>query len=136
MLNLLDLKIPLGKSSYYARFAILIYASSVLLLVNSACYLVLKVLITVFLLVKLHRILSNPIPYHEYSMLRYSKKGWILERHDAAKLYFEKTEMVIDTGLFFLLRLIQVKKVKYLVVFSDQLNEENYRLLNIQQKIS
>ncbi len=89
-----------------------------------------------FLLTKLSGILIDPRPYPDYQMLSYSKSGWLLHAQNGQELFYEKADLVIDAGLFFLLRLTENKKSKYLVVFFDQINRESYRFLNIMQKIS
>ncbi|MBA2650649.1 MAG: hypothetical protein H0U73_00055 [Tatlockia sp.] len=136
MLNLSKQKIPLGKSSYYARFVLFIYASAAFLLLNSACCLALKLLIVFFLLVNLFQILNNPVPYPDYLMLSYHQDGWFIHAQNEQDIFYEKGEIVIDTGLFFLLRLTLGKRHKYLVIFFDQLDNLSYRLLRIQQKIN
>jgi hypothetical protein len=112
------------------------YASALLMLFYSSCFFVLKILIIFFLVAKLLQILINPRPYPDYQMLSYNKTGWCLHDQNQQELLYEKAVIVIDAGLFFLLRLTEAKKSKYLVVFFDQIDEESYRLLNIMQKIS
>jgi hypothetical protein len=135
LLNLSHCKIYLGKSSYYAQIALLIYASALLLLFYSSCFFALKILIALILWFQLLRILNDPRPYPDYVMLTYNKTGWVLLVKNNQEIFYERARIVIDAGLFFLLELSEGKKRNYLVIFFDQLNDDSYRLLNITQKI-
>lgn len=88
-----------------------------------------------FLLVKLLKIIKDPKPYPNYSMLSYNQNAWHLHDENEQEQSYEKAEIILDAGLFFLLVLINDQKRNYLVVFFDQIDVENYRLLNIMQKI-
>lgn len=151
MLNLSACKIQLtASSSYYARLTCLIYCSAFLLLFYSACPIGLKVVVAVYLLIKLTAILSNPIPYPQYQKLEYNK-GWVLvnqlnpnkQANKSQQETYAKARVVIDVGLFFLLELQNkpMEKEKYLkskklmVIFLDQIDQHSYRLLKIINKI-
>ncbi|KTC93722.1 MULTISPECIES: protein YgfX [Legionella] len=130
MLNLLDCKIKLARSTDYAKLVLLIYLSSSLLLFYSACPLFLKITISLLLLAKCFRIITHPIPHPNYLMLSY-KEQWLLLDKNQQTLSYDKARVVIDTGLFFLLELSGGARKKLIVIFLDQIDEHNYRLLNI-----
>lgn len=130
MLNLSDCKIELGSSNDYAKLVLLIYLSSFLLLLYSACPLFLKITISFLLLVKCFRIISQPLPQPNYLMLSY-KGQWMLLDKDQQTLSYDKARVVIDTGLFFLLELSGGSRKKLIVIFLDQIEPHSYRLLNI-----
>jgi hypothetical protein len=135
LLNLSNYKISLGKSSYYARFVLLIYILALVLEFYSAIFFPLKMLLALLLLAQGLRIVKNPRPYPKYLMLTYNAKNWLLHELSEKTINYDSLRIVIDAGLFFLLELSRAQKRKYLVVFSDQNDRECYRLLNIIEKI-
>lgn len=135
MLNTSNYGIVLTKSSLYLRISSLIYASSLIVLINSNYPLLLKLLTGVCLLILLLKVLNNPRPYSEDLRLQSCNEGWLLQEQNKQETRFEKARVVIDINLFLLLELSTGVKRKYLVIFSDQLSKENYRLLNILAKI-
>ena len=88
-----------------------------------------------FLVVQLIRIINNPIPNPHYSMLSYKSQKWFLHDIDDQPIPFERARVVINTGLFFLLELSISSKRKFIVIFSDQIANDDCRLLNIIEKI-
>lgn len=135
MLNLSGYRISLGKSSYYAQISLLIYAGALLVMTHSSWFFAFKLVVVLFLLQQMLRIIYDPRPYPHYSMLSYTKSGWLLHENNKEPKSYEKARIVIEAGLFFLLELTEDNQRKYLVVFFDQINVESYRLLNIMQKI-
>ena len=136
MLNTLSCKISLDSSPYYARVALLIFFSALVLLFNSSFIWPLKAFLAALLLLQLIPIITKPIPHPKYKMISQDKSGWLLHGINGQEMIFDKVRIIIDTGLFFLLELSTEEKSQLLVVFSDQLTKDNYRLLNIYTKIA
>ncbi len=125
----------LGKSLNYARFAVILYGFALFLLFFSSLFTILKIILSFFLLAKLAMVLTNPKPQPEFSMLSFNGAGWSLNGSDQQELIYEKAEIILDVGLFFLLALTEGKKRRYLVIFFDQIDKDFFRFLNIMQKI-
>ncbi len=136
MLNLSDCTINFGKSSHYARLALVIYTCALLLVFYSAFSLLLKIMIMSLLLLQSGRVIYNPIPHPDYLTLIYKTNEWILYDKRNQSVSYNKMRIIIDTGFFFLLELKNERSHKILVIFSDQLTTSVYRLLNIIEKIT
>lgn len=134
MLNLSECRITLGRSTHYAKLALLIHLSAILLLAYSSFILLLKIAVTAFLLWQLIRIFNNPLPYPNYVMLTYHER-WVLHGKDHQERIYEKGRVVVSIGLFFLFELSGKNKKKLIVIFRDQIEEHSYRLLGIIEKI-
>jgi hypothetical protein len=111
LLNLSDCRITLGKSFVYLRVALLIYSSSLIVLGYSACFLAGKIIIGALLLFQLLRIINNPRPNPNYSMLSYNKAGWLLHDNQDQQSPYDKLRVVINTGIFVLLELSTKKRI-------------------------
>lgn len=89
-----------------------------------------------FLFLELIRIITNPIPHPNYTMISYNKTGWLLYDKKHQEIPVNTVRLVINTSLFILLELQIENRSKYITIFSDQITEDNSRLLNIVAKIS
>ncbi len=67
-------------------------------------------------------------------MLSY-EQGWVLYDNDGRQSIYDKARVVIDAGFFVLLELKNDREVKCIVIFSDQVDADSYRLFNIIVKI-
>jgi hypothetical protein len=85
---------------------------------------------------QLIRIINNPKPNPNYSMLSYNKAGWLLHDNQDQQSSYDRLRIVINTGFFVLLELSTKKHRKLIVIFSDQLTENTYRALSILEKIN
>jgi hypothetical protein len=126
----------LGKSLDYLRVASLIYCSSLVVLYYSACFFAGKIIIGTLLVLQLIRIINNPRPNPNYSMLSYNKTAWLLHDNQDQQSSYDRLRVVINTDLFVLVELSTKKHRKLIVIFSDQLTENNYRALSILDKIN
>jgi hypothetical protein len=128
--------IKLGKSVDYLKLALLIYLSAIVALYYSACPLLLKLLGFALLLLQLLRIALHPIP-SSCSFLIYTNGHWLLHDEHAQQKVYAKIRLVISTGLFFLVEFSGEKQWKRsIVIFVDQINENDHRLLKIIGRIN
>lgn len=133
MLNLSNCTIKLGKSANYLRIALLLYVCALLLVLSSNWALLLKLIIGILLLSQLIQIIRYPVPHSHYLMLIYNGKDWLLHDRKERQTSYRKLRIVIDTGLFFLLELQNENQRKMIVIFSDQVTKNDYRLLKITE---
>ena len=136
MLNTLSCKISLDRSPCYAKIALLIFLFSLVLLFNSSFIWPLKAFLAALLSLQLMATIIKPIPHPKYKLISQDKRGWLLHSINGKEMIFNKVRIIIDTGLFFLLELSTEEKSQILVIFLDQISEDNYRLLNINTKIA
>lgn len=136
MLSLSDCTIRFAKSSSYFRLLLVLYTISSVLLYNSICPHWLQIGIVFYFLVHLAQIRTNPSPHPHYLGLHYRQDHWILEDKQGRELPFEKIKVLLNAGLFYLLELKMEKKRKVLVIFSDQLSKQEFRILRVIEKIN
>ena len=72
---------------------------------------------------------------HSIKNLAYITDHWIVETRNNQQLYFDKHKILLEMGLFFLLKLTNETHSKILVIFFDQIDEMTYQSLKIIEKI-
>lgn len=93
-------------------------------------------LATLFLLFQMIRLILEPnygLPFQELR-LKVGESA-VLEAHRGVAIY-AKHRVILDSGLFFLLELSLDTQRRIIVVFFDQLDPDEYRVLKILEKIS
>lgn len=133
LLTLSKCKITLGNSRDYQRLAIVLYGLTLILLSSSALSLPLKLISLVFLLYQLHRVLAAP--HLIFSEISFNSGKWLLHNRDGQSEEFEKHRIVLEAGIFFLIEFIKGNQRKSFVLFFDQLQTNDYRLLRLIEKI-
>lgn len=97
---------------------------------------VLQAIVLPLLLYQFIQIIKNRKPYPKLKELRYCAGNYsLVDNHDNESFYSSK-RLVYDMEIFFLIELKEQKRRKLLVLFHDQLTKEEYRLLNVIEKIA
>ncbi|STX42279.1 Uncharacterised protein [Legionella donaldsonii] len=134
MLNLSNCMIKLDRSALYVRLASLIYFSVMVVLYYSAWPCFLKLPGFFLLLFFFLRIKATSIP-GSCSLLVYTNNNWQLHDVHGQQRTYAKMRVVMSAGLFFLVEFSHEKQRKLVVIFSDQISKNDFRLLNIIGKI-
>jgi hypothetical protein len=100
----------------------------------SGCWLLFKWVFLSILLRQLWTIWHTPYPT-PYRQLDYFMKEWQLEDKDGNIAKFEKQRILLSAGFFFLLELKEKKCKKILIVFRDQIQKEDLRVLKLIEKV-
>ncbi len=95
-----------------------------------------KLLGLLVLLIQWRVIWINPTPQPRYLHLDYLNKKWFLILKDGRTQLFTKHRVLLDAGLFFIVRLSSEESYKIVVVFFDQISPDHYRVLRILEKIN
>lgn len=134
MLNLSNCTIRLNKSADYLRLAFLIHLSVLIVLCCSAWPFLLKLTGFILLLFQFLRIKATGMPSSCF-LLVYSNSNWQLHDVYGRQNTYTKMRVVVSTGLFFLVEFANEKQRKIIVIFSDQISKNDFRLLKIKEKI-
>lgn len=135
MLNLSKCIIELNESRNYWRLTSLIYGFTTYIIINCQLNGFIKSVFLLYLLVSFSFIYRKPLPYKDLYQLFFLKDEWRLISQSGQVLNYQKHRIILNFGLFFLLELKHETKRKVLVIFSDQLSEDHYRLLHLIEKI-
>lgn len=76
----------------------------------------------------------KPVPYQQYEKIVFTNKVWLLYPQQGEPLTYEKIRIIVSVGLFFVLELSNNGYSKRFVIFSDQITNEVYRYLKINEK--
>ncbi|WP_408606922.1 protein YgfX [Legionella lansingensis] len=112
----------------------MIYVFALMVIFSSDWILWLKLLISVLFILFTLRLLLKPYPYPNYSMLSYEHGKWLLHVKQGSPLKYDRVRVIINTGLFLLVQLIGENRIKLLIIFADQITNDEYRYLKIKEK--
>lgn len=136
MLNLSNCMIKLDKSADYLRLVSLIYPSAMVVLCCSSWPFLLKFIGLILLLLQFLCIKTAALVSGSCSLLAYINGIWLLHDGYGRQKTYTKMRVVICTGLFFLVEFSHEKQRKMVVIFSDQISNNDCRLLKIIGKIN
>lgn len=103
-------------------------------LLNSALPLFAVLFFLFVLMVSMWQILLINKPMPAYEKLVYHSKHWVLHNTCGKQLNYEQAQIVFSCGLLILLRLQGTNCSKLLILFTDQLTEQQFRFLTIMKK--
>lgn len=122
-------------SIVYRRSLFLLYGFTIWMVLQAAFPLVLKLVLTIWLIAqccKAYRIASPCTPYQR---LIYFMDEWVLIDAKQIRHDFDQHRILLDAGLFFILELSRPQEKRRLMIFHDQLPFEKYRRLRLLQKL-
>ncbi len=88
-----------------------------------------------YLIIKLVSIYIYPCPYRDFNQLIFVQDEWRLFDKYGAQFNYQKHRLILDCGLFFLMELSHETKHRVMVIFFDQLSLDDYRSLQLIEKI-
>ena len=131
MLHLSDFTIILRPSNDYIKSIVIVYLFAVVLLLHSAFPLILMGLNLLILAWFISPILKVRPRSSIYLQLSHRGGHWFLQDTKGKKHRFEQGCVTFDGGIFILFTLIRHHSRKTLVIFNDQLTNDQYRLLRL-----
>lgn len=111
-------------------------AIAVILVLASGLPFSIKLAATLMLFAAVYYCIRQPSPHPQFRLLVYDGSQWILTDNQDNTVFFERHRVIFETGLFFVLELRQEKRYQLLVIFFDQMVEDQYRVLKIIEKIN
>jgi hypothetical protein len=78
----------------------------------------------------------NQSPCSTLKTIQFIDKEWVLETHKGKKQHYVQAEILISPILFQLLEFSNQKQKKRIVLFCDQISEEQVRLLHLKTKLN
>lgn len=127
MLNLLKGTINLSNSLHYRRVIIVAYACALGVLWYSACPFFLKLLLFSLLILQ-------PYTGH-FTAISYASGKWQLRHSTGQQTSYRQMRIIFNLGLFILIEFREVNQSQQVVIFLDQITQEDYRWLQIMTKI-
>jgi hypothetical protein len=115
------------------------------MVMNTSLALILKASIAIFLIYRLYILVfrREQTAYFPFEKLGFQAKKWYFQNKDGATLHYDKIAVILEAGIFFLLECSMLPepgsskiKTKVYLVFFDQINREDYRILRLLEKIT
>lgn len=132
MLPSLELIVNPKISKVYKRLLTIVYLLSILFIINSSFYLVIKFLLLSFLLLQFNVSYKEGKPHPELYEMKHSGKEWSLITQNGEESLYDTVTILIHNPLFQLIRLSQLNKNKLIILFNDQLSKQQLRLLHLK----
>lgn len=134
MLNLSRCTLHFRRSENFARVSLLIHGFALFMVYQSSFWLPVKGLCMVLLATQFLTVRNRPFPT-VFTELSYYMDQWTLTDNRGHKFFYDQHRILLQVGLFFLMELTQDRKRKVLLVFFDQLQPDDYRILRLMEKI-
>lgn len=135
LLNLSGDTLKLHHSVLFARLLILIYVAATGLIFLSSLYTSVKILLIACLLYHVYLLLQDQSRALGYHAIVYQNGCWYLHNKMQVEGPYERHKILFDSGLFFVVQFLSEGKMKRLLVFADQVQEDEKRCLCILEKI-
>lgn len=132
-MQLSNVHVQLDNSYIFLRVALLTYSFCFLILIHTEWDWVLKLFITFLLVFKIFQISLQPKPYPNYLSLSYDPPLWVLKMKKNKKISFQNANILMDCGLFFLLKLESSRSSRILIIFSDQISKSAFRFIKLNK---
>jgi hypothetical protein len=132
LLPVFDLSITPRRSTDYCRLVWVVTLWAGIWVYYSSIPGWLGLLLDVCMAWSLWKVHNNPRPYPTLPTLMFQKEEWLIKERDLTSTY-KKIRICADTGFFLLLHFSESTQAKprWLVVFYDQLTEQERRALHI-----
>jgi hypothetical protein len=125
-----NLTLTLGKSSHYCKVLWMLYGLGLWLVILSGLPWYYKLISSCLLIWHGMQVIRQPVPTGTIVTLSYQGNAWLCEQVNQIPWKVEQVIVLVNTGLFLLLKLTGIdEKQRILVVFGDQLSEAELRKL-------
>ncbi|CAM2756811.1 Uncharacterised protein [Legionella steigerwaltii] len=126
---LYEIAIEPGKSKTYLRFTLVVYLITVALIFYSSVYLFIKAILLGFIVVLLKKDWSKQNPCSSIRKIHFTGNGWVLEPTLGNKKTYVQATILIHNPFFLLIEFKSYSQKKHLVLFLDQITNNQLRLL-------
>ncbi|MCW8400391.1 hypothetical protein OQJ26_16555 [Legionella sp. PATHC038] len=132
MLLLSELVIEPGKSKTYLRLTLVIYLITVALIFYSSIYLFIKAILLGFIIVLVKIDCAMQSPCTSIKKIQFIGNGWILEPYRGNKKTYVQATILIHNPFFMLIEFKNKRQKKCIVLFNDQITNNQLRLLHLK----
>ena len=136
MLHLFDVTITFSRSRDFLKCVTFAHIAASTLLLQSNIPLFISIVGIILLIFSyLHtRHIHSPQP--DFISLKRQSGFWIMTDYQGKETKYDNAQIQFDGGLFFLLRLTNNEQKKTLVLFHDQITQDQHRRLQILSRIT
>ena len=127
-----DILVNLGYSKVYVRLVLTCYVITISLICYSPTYYVIKCVLSILLLgyFLTHFKIKSPCP--SIHTIRLFQNKWVLIGHENALEQYDEANIIIHNVLFQLIKLTSPNQQKLLVIFNDQITQDELRLMHLK----
>lgn len=126
---LLKCNLIFGRSALFLRIVLVLYVLAIFMVWQSGFGWMLRILCSMLLIAQGIYWYKKPYPSGIYEKLAYTHGSWLLWMHKKEPLVIHNLRFLFDTGLFLILQCKGVEGQKNVLIFYDQLEEEDHRNL-------
>lgn len=126
-----EITIKLGKSRLYLRFVLILYVTSSALIWNSSLPLIFKLLFTFLITIQFRSDRTHQSPCPGIVEIHIRTGCWSLVTKHGTRRY-ESVTLLIHNFLFQLIKLSNSERSQYLILFNDQISNEQLRLVYLK----
>lgn len=133
MLPISNFTIKFDTSKDYVRVAILLHILTWMVLIQSDFSVFVIIILCLVLAISLSCLIHNKKPISNYRQLTYHLGHWLLQDRHGNEVSYEKASIQFQGGFYFILKLTGKNNSKKLTVFREQITEEQYRYLKLDE---
>ncbi len=120
------------KSKVYLRLVIVLYLLSLLLLLYSSLYLIIKCILIFLILIQLKFDFIHQSPCSTIQEIRCCKNEWVLVMNNETTKHYDEASILIHNTLFQLIEFSLFNRKKFILLFNDQLTGTQLRVLHLK----
>ncbi len=135
VLPLSNLTIKFNQSKDYPRLAWGIHLVAIITLYCVHCSAAYWIVACCLLSWPMMTIICSKMPHPELHALSYHRQFWLLHGVNDQTMKYEKMQIRFDTGFFLLMVLYGINRRRHVVIFRDQITQDECRMLHIIEKI-
>lgn len=132
MLPSLELIVNPHKSKIYQRLLVLIYGITVLSVIYSSLFLLLKILLIICTTFQFKNYFIQQKPHPELYEIKYTRQQWLISMQNGQQHTYHKAIILIHNIFFQVLKLSNLDENKIVILFNDQLTSHQLRLLHLK----
>ncbi|MFC3909274.1 hypothetical protein ACFORL_09335 [Legionella dresdenensis] len=136
MLNWSNCTVTFSDSGYYIRTCLFIYGLAIAALLNSSLPLSVKFGLGFVLMLYLLVLLKRKKTYPNLDKLEYKGNKWTMFETTGIAAVYTTHQILIDGGIFFLVKLTGENTARKLVIFKDQISADDRRILHILARLT
>lgn len=132
MLHLSEIVIKPGDSKLYLRLVLILYFLTILLVIFTSLFWMIKLILTGIIAVLLRIDWTNRRPDNGVKEIRFVAGKWLLYLNNDKKLHYKEAQILIHNPLFQLIQFTHLKHKRLIVLFHDQIPDEQWRILHLK----
>ncbi|WP_058534989.1 hypothetical protein [Legionella saoudiensis] len=132
MSHLSEINIKLGASEIYFRLLLVVTLLTAGLIFYSGLYLAIKLILLGFLLKALRVDWLNKKTRNGIKEIQFRTNKWILVLSNNQSQEYQHAQVLVHNVLFQLIQFTHIKQKKYVVLFIDQISENQLRQLHLR----